>query len=294
MQNTKLELNLPSPLQELHDEVIEKAGIRLFIKRDDLIHPTVSGNKWRKLKYNIQAFQNGGFKTIVTFGGAFSNHIHATAAIGKELNIPTVGIIRGEEHLSLNNTLKDATEWGMTLKYIDRTSYRSKNSEEFIASLNNEFDKPFIIPEGGANTLGVKGCEEITSEITIPFDSIYCACGTATTLSGILNSLQPNQKAYGVPVLKGGTFLHEEIKTHSSNKNCTLLTDYHFKGYAKHTPELMHFISNFKKTHNIELEHVYTGKLFFAIYDQLKKGLVKKGDALIAIHTGGIQGLRGL
>ena len=289
-----MELNLPSPLQELRDEVIEKAGIRLFIKRDDLIHSAISGNKWRKLKFNIQAFQQQKATTLVTFGGAFSNHIHATAAAGKLFNFPTVGIIRGEEHTPLNSTLQDAANWGMQLEYIDRATYRDKSTPEFLQTLKEKYHNCFIVPEGGANELGAKGCEEILTEITTPFDILCVACGTATTLSGILNASQPGQHILGVPVLKGGEFLNTEIQQLSYKTNYSLECDYHFNGYAKHTPELLSFIAEFEKKHNIQLDQVYTGKLFYALYDLMKNNKFKKGSTIIAIHTGGVQGKRGL
>lgn len=289
-----MELNIPSPLQELHDEVIEKAEIRLFIKRDDRIHPAISGNKWRKLKHNLQAFQQQQASTLITFGGAFSNHIHATAAAGKLLNIPTIGIIRGEEYLPLNSTLQDATNWGMQLEYISRSDYRDKSTPEFLQALKNKYPNCFIVPEGGANALGAKGCTEILTEITIPFDTICVACGTATTLSGILNASKPNQHVLGIPVLKGGEFLHADIRGFSSKTNYSLECNYHFNGYAKHTPELLSFITAFEEKHQIELDQVYTGKLLYAIYDLIRKKYFPKNTTIIAVHTGGVQGKRGL
>ncbi len=283
-----MELKLPSPLEELHDDVIEKAGIRLFVKRDDLIHPEISGNKWRKLKHNIETFKNGDYDSILTFGGAYSNHIHATAAAGQLFGIKTIGLIRGEETVPLNKTLADAKKWGMRLEYIDRTSYRSKSTPEFIDQLNKRFKNVFIIPEGGANNLGVKGCEEIVSEIDQEFDTICCACGTGTTVSGLINST--HKTVIGFPVLKGGDFLHEEIKNHVGDRPYKLQTDYHFGGYAKSTPELIDFISEFEGRHHILLDHVYTGKLFYGVYDLMKKGFFEKGTTVVVLHTGGIQG----
>lgn len=291
MQNTQLKLNLPSPLQELHDEVISKADIRLFIKRDDLIHTDVSGNKWRKLKYNIQAFKASGKNTILTFGGAFSNHIHATAAAGKELGIKTIGIIRGEEHLPLNPTLQDAIDWGMQIEYMDRTAYRLKTTDELLKQLEARYGSVFIVPEGGANELGVKGCEEIVSELIVNPDVIFAACGTATTLSGIVRST--TSKVIGVPVLKGGEFLWDEINRFcSSTDHAELQTNYHFGGYAKKKPELLEFMEWFKKKHAITLDPIYTGKMFYGLYDLIKKNHFEHGITIVALHTGGLQGDR--
>lgn len=283
-------LKLPSPLEELRDDVIEKAGIRLFVKRDDLIHPEISGNKWRKLKHNIEAYKKGDFDALLTFGGAYSNHIHATAAVGKLLGIKTIGIIRGEETLPLNRTLLDAKEWGMQLVYVDRTTYRKKSTAEFIATIKQQFGNIFIVPEGGANQLGEKGCEEIIPEIDVAFDTICCACGTGTTVSGLINSTDKN--VIGFPVLKGGDFLLDEIKQYAGNKPFQLQTEYHFGGYAKTTPELLDFIHNFEIQHAIELDYVYTGKLFFGVYDLIKKGHFEKGTTVVVLHTGGVQGKR--
>lgn len=283
-----MELKLPSPLEELHDSVIEKAGIRLFVKRDDFIHPTISGNKWRKLKYNIEAFQKGNDDAIITFGGAYSNHIHATAAAGKLFGIKTIGLIRGEESFPLNKTLSDAKQWGMHLEYIDRTSYRNKSTPEFLDKIKQRFGKVFIIPEGGANEHGVKGCEEIIPEINIAFDTICCACGTGTTVSGLINST--DKQVIGFPVLKGGDFLREEINHYVGTKPYELQTDYHFGGYAKTKPELFDFITNFENEHQILLDQVYTGKLFYGIYDLMKKGFFEKETTVVALHTGGVQG----
>lgn len=286
--------NINSPLQKITDEITHKAEIELYIKRDDLIHPDISGNKWRKLKYNLAKAQEQSLDTILTFGGAFSNHIAATAAAGKEFGFNTIGIIRGEETLPLNDTLSFATSCGMKLHYLDRTTYRNKTDNDLIEELSEKFGKFYLVPEGGYNKDGAKGCTEIVDEINIDFDYIAVACGTATTLSGIIQSLKPYQTALGFPVLKGGEFLHENIKQLTDSKNhYELITDYHFGGYAKYKPELISFIQWFKTEHNIQLDPVYTGKMMFGLYDLVKKGRFKKDSKIIAIHTGGLQGIKG-
>lgn len=283
-----MELKLPSPLEELHDDTIAAAGIRLFVKRDDLIHSDISGNKWRKLKHTIAAFQQGNYDALVTFGGAYSNHIHATAAAGQLFDIKTIGVIRGEETFPLNKTLTDAQLWGMQINYIDRTTYREKSSLDFITNLKQQFGNIFIVPEGGANQLGVKGCEEIIPEIAIDFDTICCACGTGTTVSGLINST--DKKVIGFPVLKGGDFLRKEIDYHVEDKSYELQTEYHFGGYAKTKPELFEFITQFENNHHILLDQVYTGKLFYGVYDLMRKGFFEKGTTVVVLHTGGVQG----
>jgi 1-aminocyclopropane-1-carboxylate deaminase len=285
--------NLNSPLQPINDFLLHAKEIQLHIKRDDLIHPEISGNKWRKLKYNVIKAKELDFETIITFGGAFSNHIAATAAAGKEFNIKTTGIIRGEETLPLNSTLLFATKCGMQLKYMDRSTYREKQSDSVLSNLKNEFGNFWLIPEGGYNKEGAKGCEEIVNEIDIDFDVICCACGTATTISGIINATKPQQKSIGFPALKGGAFLKENIQTLTKNTNYELITDYHFGGYAKYKPELIEFIKHFKSLHNISLDPVYTGKMMFGLFDLIQKDYFKKGTNIIVIHTGGLQGIEG-
>jgi 1-aminocyclopropane-1-carboxylate deaminase len=287
-----LDFCIPSPLQRLLDPEIAGFGVEIWVKRDDLIHPQISGNKWRKLKYNIEIAKKEGYAKILTFGGAFSNHIYATAAAGQILGLHTIGIIRGERVEPLNSTLAFAESVGMELHFIDRETYRQKNSQDQLDSYQKSFSPVYIIPEGGANSSGVKGCEEIVDEIQIPFNYICCACGTGTTLSGIINSLSPFQKAIGFPVLKGGEFLHDEIVKQlkcPKISNFHLETDYHFGGYAKWNAELESFMERFEKVNLFRLEPVYTGKLFYGLYDLIKKGYFPKGSRIVAVHTGGLR-----
>ena len=285
--------DLNSPLQSVEDETLVKAGVMLWIKRDDLIHPQISGNKWRKLKHNIAAAKKQHLETILTFGGAFSNHIAATAAAGQEFNIKTIGIIRGEATTPLNPTLSFATACGMEIHYLDRTSYRKKETASLIKDLKNKFEAFWLIPEGGCNNEGAKGCEEIVSEIDINFEYICCPCGTATTISGISQALQSHQKVLGFPALKGGAYLNDTIQALSTKENYLLFNDYHFGGYAKYKPQLIDFITHFKKTHGIQLDPIYTGKMMYGLYDLIAKGYFKKGTKIIAVHTGGLQGIDG-
>lgn len=278
-------INLPS-----------KYDVKLYLKREDCIHPFVSGNKYRKLKYNIEAAKNTGVSSLLTFGGAYSNHIAAVAFAGKTFGFKTIGIIRGEElksEIDNNSTLTFAKQCGMQFKFITREFYKQKHTNQFIETLKNEFKNFYLIPEGGTNTLAVKGCEEILNEIDADFDYICTSVGTGGTISGLINSLRPNQKVLGFPALKG-SFLQEDISKFAIKKNWSLNLEYHFGGYAKVNTELIHFINRFKKEQHIQLDPVYTGKMMFGIFDLIDKQYFPKGSKILAIHTGGLQGIQGM
>jgi len=283
-----------APLQEIIDSLLEARDLRLFIKREDLIHEHISGNKWRKLYYNLQVAKEQGFSKIVTFGGAFSNHIVATASAGKEFGFQTIGFIRGEEHTPLNTSLQYAQDCGMNLIYVDRASYREKDTLEFREKHLSDLRDYYLIPEGGTNELAVKGCEEILTEIQDDFDVVCCPCGTGGTISGIINSLKGHQKALGFPALKGGDFLKEEIHKYVHNSQWELIIDYHFGGYAKVDESLITFMNEFKKKHHIALDPVYTAKMMFGLWDLIEKDYFRRGSTIVAIHTGGLQGISGM
>ncbi|XCF07317.1 pyridoxal-phosphate dependent enzyme [Tamlana crocina] len=270
--------------------------IELFVKREDRIHPFVSGNKYRKLKYNLIEAKNQGFKTLLTFGGAFSNHIAAVASAGSGLGFNTIGIIRGEElgdKINDNPTLKFAQQNGMQFKFVPRDVYRNKNAEAFINELKDEFGAFYTIPEGGTNALAVKGCQEILNEADGQFDYICCAVGTGGTISGLINGMKPGQHVLGFPALKG-QFLQEDISKFAINSQWELITDYHFGGYAKINAELVAFINQFKAQNQVLLDPVYTGKMLFGIFDLIEKSYFPKGTKILAIHTGGLQGIDGM
>lgn len=272
------------------------SGQLIAVKREDLIHPYISGNKYRKLKYNLSQAQTDGKRTLLTFGGAFSNHIAAVAAVGQEYGFKTIGIIRGEElvHKTEENpTLKLAGNCGMAFKFVTREEFRNKDSAEFIGRLKDEFPEGYIIPEGGTNDLAVKGCEEILTDLDAEYDYICCSVGTGGTISGLINSSKSHQKVLGFPALKGD-FLKEEISKFAKNPNWQLLTDYHFGGYAKINTELIGFMNQFKREHHIQLDPVYTGKLMFGVMDLLKQGYFPKTSKILIIHTGGLQGISGM
>ena len=290
-------LDRDPPIQELKHG-LSSTDARLFIKREDLLHPVVSGNKWRKLKYNLIEAKNANQKVLLTFGGAYSNHIHAVAGAARQYGFGSIGIIRGEEHFPLNPTLKEATELGMELYYLDRTTYREKHTAPVINDLKDLFGDFFLIPEGGTNELAVLGTSEIVKDIESDYDYVVSACGTGGTISGIISGLKSKAKAIGFAVLKGD-FLTDEVNSllrRSNNpdlKDWEINNDYHFGGYAKYNNELIHFINEFKDRFMIQLDPIYTGKMMFGIFDLLKSGYFPNGSRILTIHTGGLQGIRG-
>ena len=285
------------PIQPIQSEVLQKNNVSLFIQRDDLIHADVSGNKWRKLKNNINYFFEKQFSEIVTFGGAYSNHIAATAAAGKLCGISTVGIIRGEPHSTANPTLAKAMDDGMLLKYVSRSSYSDKLSSKEVATILQEFSNPYIIPEGGDNRLGLMGCSEIIDKEK-HFDLYVTACGTGSTLGGMVAGLEGRSWVLGFPVLKGMNRLAREIDDNlfklgiTNPSNWSLNHNYHFGGYAKADSSLINFICDFWKNHNIKLDPIYTGKAMYGAFDLIQKGQIQNQRVLF-VHTGGLQGIQG-
>lgn len=288
-----------TPTVQIFDDQLETSGVELFIKREDMTNPIISGNKYRKLKYNLLYAKEQGYQKLLTFGGAYSNHIHAVAYAGFKFGFKTIGIIRGEEATGLNPTLKDAINYGMELHHISRASYRAKQNESFIEDLRKKYGRFYLIPEGGSNALAVKGCKEILNEHDETFDHICCACGTGGTIAGIIVHLNGEKLIWGFPVLKNGEFLAKDITrliknyNNASYSNWNLITNYHFGGYAKYTMELISFINRFRNIHHIQLDPIYTGKLVYGIYDKIKSGFFSKGDKILVIHTGGLQGIKG-
>ena len=271
-------------------------SISVQIKREDLIHPFVSGNKFRKLKYNLLQAKAENQQTLLTFGGAFSNHIAAVAFAGKERGFKTIGIIRGDElaqKVNENPTLLFAQNCGMQLEFISREEYRLKSELSFIENLKQKFGNFYLIPEGGTNALAIKGCEEIITHEDADFDYICCSIGTGGTISGLINSALPHQKVLGFPALKGD-FLKEEIRNFAQNENWELISDYHFGGYGKINAELVLFINHFYAENHIPLDPIYTGKMVFGVIDLIKKNYFPAESKILMIHTGGIQGIQGM
>jgi len=268
----------------------------LHILREDQIHPSVSGNKYRKLLYNLLDAKKKESPTLLTFGGAFSNHIAATAAAGKEANINTIGIIRGEElidKVSENPTLTFAKDCGMKLHFISRKQYSTKDHPLFLSFLKQKFGDFYYLPEGGTNSLAVKGCSEIITKEHESFDYICTPVGTGGTIAGIIKASHPKTKVIGFSALKG-TFQVNEITKYTSKQNFKLLDDYCFGGYAKVTLKLVQFMNIFYKKTGILLDPVYTGKMLFGIFDMIQKEKFKKNTRILAIHTGGQQGIKGM
>jgi len=281
---------------ELQKIEIDNPNVELYIKREDLIHPLISGNKYRKLKYNLLQTKTENKTTLLTFGGAFSNHILAVASAGFENNFKTIGIIRGEElfdKIDQNPTLKKAQELGMKFKFVSREEFRNKTSKEFIHNLKTEFGSFYLLPEGGTNELAIRGCEEILTNEDDKFTHICCSIGTGGTISGIINSSLYSQQIVGFPSLKGD-FISNEISNFVVKSNWNVISDYHFGGYGKISDSLIRFINDFYVQHTIPLDPIYTGKMMFGIDDLLKKDYFPKGSKILAIHTGGLQGIQGM
>ncbi|MEQ8926546.1 MAG: pyridoxal-phosphate dependent enzyme [Fulvivirga sp.] len=283
--------------QKIEDPLLNEKGVSLFIKREDLIHPYVSGNKWRKLRYNLIEAKERGYSRLLTFGGAFSNHIYATAAAAKEAGFECIGLIRGEELATkpLNKTLSFAKEKGMQLHFVEREVYREKDDPDYLFELIREFGEFYLLPEGGTNKLAVNGCAQILDINTKYYDIICCSVGTGGTLMGLISSAEKQQRVIGFSSLKGN-FLENEIQLKmkafgiKTKVSWQIEDHYHFGGYAKTSKELIDFIINFERKTNILLDQVYTGKMMFGIYDLIRKGNFKQGTKILAIHTGGLQG----
>ena len=285
-------VRVPSPLQHLADERLRVAGIDVWLKREDLIHPDVPGNKWRKLKYNLAEAAKRGDRTLLTFGGAYSNHIRAVAAAGRLCGFSTIGIIRGEQHLPLNPSLEYAVQQGMRLSYLNREAYRRKADTEVIEALRRTFGSFYLLPEGGSNELAVRGCAEIAAEIQVDFDVICCPCGTGGTLAGIAAGLRAGQRAVGFSVLKEGGFLENDVtglqlRAFGGRRgDWRIEKRYHFGGYAKKNAELGAFIGDFHARHGLALDWVYVAKMMYGIYALAQAGAFESGNRVVAVITG--------
>lgn len=308
------DLKAPILIDKISHHLCIEKNISFSILRLDQTDSLISGNKWFKLKYNLIEARQQGFKTLLSFGGPFSNHIHALAAAGKRQHFNSIGIVRGEQHLPLNPTLSDAVNNGMKLYYIDRKTYRNKHLQTVIDQILSTVlhDTPFpqaakkediyIVPEGGTNTLAIKGAAEITSFIPQPTDIICVPCGTGGTIAGIISGVEHSRthhaRVFGFPALKGAEFLHKHISSLLSKQAITtpwqLFYDYHFGGFGKINKELALFIQDFETQYEIELDPVYTAKMLFAIFALIKSDFFPKGSKIIAVHTGGLQGRRGM
>ena len=275
--------------------VLERHGVTLTLKREDLLFPLLSGNKFRKLKYNLKYAREKGFGTLLTFGGAFSNHLHATAAAGKLYGFRTIGLVRGEElaEKPLNPTLASARASGMQLEFVSRETYRRKSEESYLESLQERFGPVFILPEGGTNERAVRGCEEILDEADREFTHICCPVGTGGTLAGLARSASPGQQVLGYPAIRAEG-LEAGMRTWIPGGHWRLVEGYHFGGYGKVSRELIEFINGFREAVGVPLDPVYTGKMMFGILEGIRGKDFPEGSHILAVHTGGLQGSAGM
>jgi 1-aminocyclopropane-1-carboxylate deaminase len=284
-----------STLCKIDDPYLDDHNVKLWIKRDDLLHPIISGNKWRKLKYNLDEALSRGADTVISMGGTYSNHLHALAYAGNFLGLRTIGIIRGEAPTPLTPTLQDIESWGMELRFVTRSDYRQYRQYKDWHDLPGITPNQYWLPEGGANNLAMKGISELVNEIDIPYDSLCVACGTGTTLAGLIQAAPRQTSVVGFATFKNADFLATDIQSLLNDEfhNWELFQNYHFGGFANHNPDLALFMRNFEDKTIIQLEPVYTGKMLYGLYDLVAKGYFKPGQRIIAVHTGGLQGNRG-
>jgi len=284
-----------SPLQKIEDTLLQQAGVELWLKRDDLIHPVISGNKWRKLKYILNHALHCQMHTIISMGGPWSNHLHALAYAGKQLGLTTKAFVRGEKPEVLSPTLRDVLAWGMEIQFVSRQHYRDLRQYRTFDSLPGLKTGEYWLPEGGASTLALQGIHEIVTEIPVQYDSLAVAVGTGTTLAGLIAASDQGKQIVGIAALKGAAFLYDDVKRlifPEEKSNWRILLDYHAGGFAKATPVLLAFMQQFEARQQIRLDKVYNAKMLYAIYDQIRQGAFQRGDRIVAIHTGGLQGMR--
>ena len=284
----------PSILTKIDEPLCAHKAIELWMKRDDQLHPIISGNKWRKLKFSLDHALYSGADTIISMGGVYSNHLHALAYIGKVLGLKTIAYLRGDAPAVLTPTLVDLIAWGMELRFISRTDYRQLRQYKGSLDLPGLKPQQYWLPEGGAQALALCGVAELIAEIDIAYDQLCVPCGTGATLAGLISATSDNISLLAFAALKNAGFLNADVSSllKHSKSNWQINLDYHFGGFASTTPELLNFISAFEAKTTIQLEPVYTGKMMYALYDLIRKGHFSAGQRIIAIHTGGLQGDR--
>ncbi|MGR9043988.1 MAG: 1-aminocyclopropane-1-carboxylate deaminase/D-cysteine desulfhydrase [Gammaproteobacteria bacterium] len=282
-----------SILTKIDDPWLDRYAVELWVKRDDLLDPVISGNKWRKLKYILDHALSLDCRKIISMGGAYSNHCHALAFVGRLLGLETAALIRGEERMT--PTLDDMQHWGMQLKFVSRTDYRKLRHYKDWRELPGLEPGHYWLPEGGSVPLALKGVAELVAEIDRPFDLICLPCGTGTTLAGVIEAVPFKTQVWGFAALKGAGFLKQDVAAllTASRDNWRINLDYHFGGFAQVRPELLQFIRHFRRKTSIALEPVYTGKMMYGIYDMIRQGQIEPECRIIALHTGGMQGIRG-
>lgn len=286
---------LPSKLTKINDPWLEQYQIELYMKRDDLLHPVISGNKWRKLKYSLDHALSLGSDTLVSMGGIYSNHLHALAYVGQALGLKTIGLVRGEQPRVLTPTLSDIKRWGMELVFVSRTDYRLLRRHKKYDNLPGLKPGQYWLPEGGATNLALQGVSELVTEISIPYDSFCVPCGTGATLAGVIEGVPESVSVLGFAAFKSANFLISDVEVllSQSRHNWQINLDYHFGGFAKINAELSVFIKEFESKSAVPLEPIYTGKMIYGVYELIKKHYFRPGQRIIALHTGGLQGNRG-
>jgi len=284
----------PSLLTKIDVPLCAHKAIELWLKRDDLLHPVISGNKWRKLKFSLDHALYSGADTIISMGGVYSNHLHALAYTCKALGLKTIAYIRGEAPAVLTPTLVDLTAWGMELRFISRTEYRQLRQYKGYLDLPGITSQQYWLPEGGAQTLALLGVAELVAEIDVAYDYLCVPCGTGATLAGLIAATPNHVSLLGFAALKNAGFLNTDVSSllAQDKSNWQINLDYHFGGFASTTPKLLSFISAFETQTGIALEPVYTGKMMYALYDLISKTYFSAGQRIIAVHTGGLQGDR--
>lgn len=294
-------MNQPSlatpPIERLHLPELSARQIIVDVLRLDLIHPVVSGNKWFKLHKHLQLAPPGA--SLLTFGGAWSNHLVATAFAAKETGHKSIGVIRGERPSALSATLQEALSYGMTLDFVSRRDYSAKAQPNFLGTLSHRYPGAYIIPEGGGGMPGISGSEAILHRPDMPdYTHILCAVGTGTTWMGLVRAAPPGAVVLGIPVLKGITSITdidpEAVLTPAQLDRARILADYHFGGYARHPQPLLDFMNNFYHRTAIPTDIVYTGKLFYALWNIVDNHFFPAHSRLLIIHSGGLQGNRSL
>ncbi|MFE8727665.1 1-aminocyclopropane-1-carboxylate deaminase/D-cysteine desulfhydrase [Aeromonas hydrophila] len=287
---------LPSPLQAVSHPLLSAYGVQLWCKRDDLIHPAISGNKWRKLKYHLLHARDQGKRHLLSFGGAYSNHIHALAAAGCQSGLRTTGIIRGEPEAVSNCTLSAAKGWGMDLVFVDRQSYRRRQDPAWLAQFEDE--ETLIVPEGGSSPLAIPGVAELVDEVPFSPDLWVLPCASGGTLAGLIAGKRAPQQILAIAVLKGGSFIADEVRrlhpAAADTPGWRISLDHHDGGYAKFSPALWQWVQAFSAETGLPLEPIYSGKAMWGLFRELAAGRIPRGSKIVFIHTGGMQGLAGL
>ena len=292
----QLNIKSPSPTQIIKPEWLGAENYQISLKRDELLHPVISGNKWRKLKYALLEAQQKHVQHIISFGGGFSNHLHALGYCCNRLNIRFTAIVRGDYSSNLSPMLQDLISWRAELSYVDRLTYQQRDDAEYLASLQQQYPEATIIPEGGSQTLALQGVGEIISELEEEYDYVIAPVGSGGTLAGLINHPQFKAHVVGIAVLKGKGYLEDLVNALlpavQSNENWHINHQYHQGGYAKSNVELDCFCKEFHQQTGVQIEPVYSGKLLFALRDLVQKSGFAMASKILVLHTGGLQGAR--